>query len=73
MTRSLPPPYKRPHVKRPTPAQDTSLSKPFQRNVPEHQLFSTERGVQQLLGIIDDCQIEQSGTLIAWDGTGVEW
>lgn len=61
------------HVARAPVLQDTSLSKPFQRNVPEHQLFSTERGVQQLLGIIDNCQIEQSGALIAWDGTRIEW
>jgi hypothetical protein len=62
-----------PHAARARIPQDTSLSKPFQRNVPENQLFSTERGVQQLLGIIDTCQIAQSGTLIAWDGSRIEW
>ena len=52
---------------------DTDLSKPFQRNVPPEKLFSKERGVNQLLDIINGIQIADNGKFFAWDGQTIEW
>ncbi len=52
---------------------DTDLSRPFQRNVPEGNLFSTERAVGQLLSIIDGVTREDSGRFFAWDGSEIPW
>jgi len=48
---------------------DTRLSQPFQRNLPPDKLFSVERTVSQLLGVIDGLQPEQSGEFFSWDGS----
>lgn len=47
---------------------DTDLSKPFQKNMDQSKLFTKERGVKQLLGIIDAATQEDTGTFFAWDG-----
>jgi len=47
---------------------DTELSKPFQANVPDDQLFTPERAADQLLSVIDARQPQDSGGLFAWDG-----
>jgi NAD(P)-dependent dehydrogenase (short-subunit alcohol dehydrogenase family) len=52
---------------------DTDLSRPFQRNVPEGKLFSTERAVSQLLTIIDGLGTQDSGRFFAWDGSEIPW
>jgi NAD(P)-dependent dehydrogenase (short-subunit alcohol dehydrogenase family) len=52
---------------------DTDLSRPFQRNVPEGKLFSTEQAVGQLLAIIDGLTPEDSGRFFAWDGSEIPW
>lgn len=52
---------------------DTDLSKPFQRNVPPDKLFSKERGVKQLLNIINNIQAADNGKFFAWDGQTIEW
>lgn len=52
---------------------DTDLSRPFQGGVPPDKLFSTERAVRQLLGIIDGVTREQSGRFFAWDGSEIPW
>lgn len=52
---------------------DSDLSRPWHNNVLEGKLFSKERGVRQLLDIIEGARIEDSGTLIAWDGSVIEW
>jgi NAD(P)-dependent dehydrogenase (short-subunit alcohol dehydrogenase family) len=52
---------------------DTDLSRPFQRNVPEGKLFSTERAVSQLLTIIDGLSTQDSGRFFAWDGSEIPW
>lgn len=50
---------------------DTSLSKPFQKNVSAGQLFDAGRAAVQLLDVIDGLGVKDSGNLIAWDGATV--
>ena len=52
---------------------DTGLSQPFQANVPDEQLFSTERACRQLLEVIDGLDENDSGGFRAWDGTPIAW
>lgn len=52
---------------------DTDLSKPFQRNVAPEKLFSRERAVSQLLGIIQGATIADNGKYLDWKGTEIEW
>jgi NAD(P)-dependent dehydrogenase (short-subunit alcohol dehydrogenase family) len=52
---------------------DTDLSRPFQANVPPEKLFTTERCVRQLLGVIDRLRPEDSGHFRAWDGSELPW
>ena len=47
---------------------DTELSRPFQSNVPEGKLFTTEYSAAQMLGVIDGLSPADSGKLFAWDG-----
>lgn len=51
---------------------DTDLSRPFQRRVPEKQLFSPAYSVSQLLKVIDQRTPEESGRCFAWDGQVIE-
>lgn len=48
---------------------DTRLSKPFQKNVPAPQLFDPARAAVQLLDVIDEVGVKDSGNVLAWDGT----
>ena len=52
---------------------DTALSGPFQRNVPPEKLFTRERTVRQLLGIVDRCTMADNGGYFAWDGETIPW
>lgn len=52
---------------------DTQLSRPFQRNVPPEKLFSVDRTVSQLLGVLDQLQEKDSGEFFSWDGTRLPW
>jgi NAD(P)-dependent dehydrogenase (short-subunit alcohol dehydrogenase family) len=52
---------------------DTNLSQPFQRNVPAEKLFAVDRTVSQLLGVIDQLSIEDSGEFFNWDGQKLPW
>jgi NAD(P)-dependent dehydrogenase (short-subunit alcohol dehydrogenase family) len=47
---------------------DTSLSRPFQANVPTGKLFTADRSAGDLLRVIDRLEPAQSGKLLAWDG-----
>lgn len=51
---------------------DTALSKPFQGNVPEGKLFSTERAAQHLLDVIKQIEPGDSGDVFAWDGRRIQ-
>jgi NAD(P)-dependent dehydrogenase (short-subunit alcohol dehydrogenase family) len=50
---------------------DSRLSKPFQANVSKGKLFSPQRAASQLLTVIDGLVPEQSGKMLAWDGTEI--
>jgi NAD(P)-dependent dehydrogenase (short-subunit alcohol dehydrogenase family) len=52
---------------------DTDLSRPFQANVPPEKLFSVERTVRQLLGVIDGLAPGDTGRFLAWDGSEIQW
>lgn len=47
---------------------DSSLSKPFQANVPVSMLFTPEFCVKHLLETLGNLTPEQSGNCFAWDG-----
>ena len=46
---------------------DTTLSKPFQRQVQEGKIFTSEYSSVCLLKVINDVEPEQSGKVFAWD------
>lgn len=50
---------------------DTPLSFPFQRNVPEHQLFSAAQSAGHLLDVVDSLTPDHSGGFFAWDGAPI--
>jgi NAD(P)-dependent dehydrogenase (short-subunit alcohol dehydrogenase family) len=52
---------------------DTDLSRPFQANVAPEKLFSSERTVRQLLGVVDALQPEDTGRFLGWDGAEIPW
>lgn len=52
---------------------DTDLSRPFQRNVPQGKLFTTEFSVNKLLDIIEGARIHDNGKFFAWDGQEIPW
>lgn len=52
---------------------DTDLSAPFQRNVPDEQLFAPARAAAQILAVLDGCEREDSGSFLAWDGQKIPW
>ena len=41
------------------------------QNVKPEKLFSRQRAVEQLLGIIDSMTMDKSGSYIAWDGQSI--
>lgn len=47
---------------------DTSLSSPFQKNVPENKLFSPQQSAGYLLDVISKLESDDSGKVFAWDG-----
>lgn len=52
---------------------DTTLSQPFQRNVPPEKLFPVERTVSQLMSIVLRLQPDDSGKFFSWDGRELPW
>ncbi len=51
----------------------TSLSQPFQANVPSEKLFSAEYAASCLLRVIGGLSPANSGKLWSWDGTVLPW
>ncbi|GFZ81508.1 SDR family oxidoreductase [Rickettsiales bacterium] len=51
---------------------DSSLSKPFQGNVPDGKLFTPEFSAEKLLEVLASLTPKQSGRCFAWDGKEVE-
>lgn len=52
---------------------DTRLSKPFQDNVPEEQLFSVEHTVGLLTDVMSRLKPEDSGEFYSWNGNRLPW
>ena len=52
---------------------DTGLSRPFQANVPDEQLFPVDKTVGHMLSVIDGLSTDDSGGFFAWDGQPIEW
>jgi NAD(P)-dependent dehydrogenase (short-subunit alcohol dehydrogenase family) len=52
---------------------DTELSAPFQRNVPEDQLFTCEESVDYLFDVVDSLEQDDSGEFFDWAGEPIEW
>lgn len=50
---------------------DTSLSEPFQGNVPEGKLFTPDFSAEHLLKVVNQVTPDDTGHLLAWDGTTV--
>ena len=48
---------------------DTSLSKPFQKNVKPEKLFSPEYSVGMMMDVINRLDLNQTGQCFAYDGT----
>lgn len=52
---------------------DTALSRPFQCNVPDGQLFTPEQGVTCMLNVLDGLNSADSGQFLAFDGEKLPW
>jgi NAD(P)-dependent dehydrogenase (short-subunit alcohol dehydrogenase family) len=52
---------------------DTQLSRPFQKNVSPEKLFSVQRTVNQLLGVLSTLERDDSGQFFSWDGSPLPW
>lgn len=52
---------------------DTTLSKPFQRNLPVGQLLSAQQSVEQILEVLQRLTAEDSGRFWAFDGEALPW
>jgi NAD(P)-dependent dehydrogenase (short-subunit alcohol dehydrogenase family) len=50
---------------------DTTLSAPFQRNVPAGKLFTPDFSAAQLVRVIDGLSVADSGHVLAWDGSTI--
>ncbi|PLS69681.1 MAG: cell-cell signaling protein [Cyanobacteria bacterium M5B4] len=51
----------------------TNLSLPFQANVPPEKLFSPDRAVSQLIAVLEQRQITETGSFWSWDGSALPW
>lgn len=52
---------------------DTALSRPFQANVPDAQLFEPAFAAQCIIGLVGRHGPASSGTFWAWDGEAIPW
>ncbi|MEO0457573.1 MAG: SDR family NAD(P)-dependent oxidoreductase [Cyanobacteria bacterium P01_A01_bin.114] len=52
---------------------DTQLSQPFQRGVPPGKLFSVERTVNQLMQVLAQVELPDTGSFFSWDGSRLPW
>ena len=52
---------------------DTQLSRPFQRNVPPHRLYTPDRTASRLLQVIGQLEPADSGRFFNWDGSEIPW
>ena len=47
---------------------DTPLSKPFQKNVPNGKLFTSEFVASQLLNIVENTEVDGQASFLDWQG-----
>lgn len=52
---------------------DTSLSKPFQKNVPEGKLFTPDFVATQLINIVAEAEIDGQASYLDWQGEPIDW
>jgi len=52
---------------------DTALSRPFQRNVPNGQLFTPEQSADYLIDVLNSLKPADSGKFLAFDGEILPW
>lgn len=52
---------------------NTTLSRPFQKNVPDGKLFSVEKSAGLLLDVLEELSPEQTGCFRAYDGRDIPW
>ena len=52
---------------------DTKLSQPFQANVPPGKLFAVSKTVNQLLEVMKNLELKDSGEFFSWDGSPLPW
>lgn len=52
---------------------DTALSQPFQANVPAGRLFDPERAALQLLDVIEELKVPDSGKLFDYEGREIPY
>ena len=52
---------------------DTDLSQPFQANVPPGKLFPVTKTVNQLLEVMKNLELKDSGGFFSWDGSALPW
>ncbi|MEO1402552.1 MAG: SDR family NAD(P)-dependent oxidoreductase [Cyanobacteria bacterium J06635_1] len=52
---------------------DTQLSQPFQRGVPPDKLFSVERTVNQLMQVLAQVDLPDTGSFWSWEGSRLPW
>lgn len=52
---------------------DTPLSKPFQKNVPENKLFTSEFVAKQLLQIVKKTDLDGEASFVDWQGKTIPW
>ncbi|KAI5079458.1 hypothetical protein GOP47_0004937 [Adiantum capillus-veneris] len=52
---------------------NTTLSKPYSKDVPKMKLFSCDYAVERLLGIINKVRPEDNGKFTSWDRQEVPW
>lgn len=52
---------------------DTSLSKPFQKNVPQGKLFTPEFVAMQLQKIVHESDFDNQASFVDWQGENIPW
>ena len=52
---------------------DTPLSKPFQKNVPENKLFTSEFVANQLINIVKKTEVDGKASFLDWQGKDIPW
>jgi len=52
---------------------NTPLSKPFQKNVPEGKLFTSEFVAEQLFAIVENSKVDGEASFLDWQGKEIPW